>query len=72
MTTEEPHLDDILDRGCRALRRELGTAGFVQFMRHFQMDSGDYTADRHLLLTETVDEIFDLMESRAGPAGDAQ
>ena len=72
MSSEEPHLDEILDRGCRALRRELGTAGFRQFLRHFQMDSGDYTADRHLWLTESVDEIFDLMESRAKPAGDSQ
>ena len=65
MSTAETPLEEILDRGYRALLRELGAAGFIQFIQHFRNGTGDYTAERHQWLTESVDEIFDAMESKS-------
>jgi hypothetical protein len=45
MTGEEIRL-----RGLAALRRELGRAGLVRFLQHFETGSGDYTRQREKLL----------------------
>ena len=65
MSTADTPLEEILDRGYRALLRELGPAGFIQFIQHFGNGTGDYTAERHQWLTASVDEIFDAMESKS-------
>ena len=33
-------------RGLAALRRELGRAGLVRFLQHFDAGEGDYTRER--------------------------
>jgi hypothetical protein len=45
MTGEEIRL-----RGLAALRRELGRAGLVRFLQHFETGSADYTRQREKLL----------------------
>ena len=72
MTTVETPSAEIVERGYRALLRELGPAGFIQFLQHFEKGSGDYTADRHRWLTQSVDEIFDALESKTVRPGDAR
>ena len=72
MTTVETPSAEIVERGYRALLRELGPAGFIQFLQHFEKGSGDYTADRHRWLTQNVDEIFDALESKTVRPGDAR
>ena len=37
-------------RGLAALRRELGRAGLVRFLQHFETGSGNYTRQRASLL----------------------
>jgi hypothetical protein len=60
MSTQTLVADTVRARGVKALVRELGPAGMVQFMQQFRHGSGDYTKDRHKILGNlTVDQIFD-------------
>ena len=43
-------------RGLAALRRELGRAGLVRFLQHFEAGKGDYTRERTQLLAELTME----------------
>lgn len=72
MTTLATPTAELIDRGNRALLRELGPAGFIQYIQHFEKGSGDYTADRHLWLTESVDEIFNAIEPKAVATDNAE
>ncbi len=72
MTTLATPTAELIDRGNRALLRELGPAGFIQYIQHFENGSGDYTADRHRWLTESVDDIFNAIESKADPQNNAK
>lgn len=72
MTTLVTPTAELVDRGYRALLRELGPAGFIQFIQHFEKGSGDYTIDRHLWLTESVEGIFNAIEPKAVPPDDAK
>lgn len=72
MTTLQTPTAELVDRGYRALLRELGPAGFIQFIQHFRNGTGDYTAERHQWLTESVDEIFDAMKSKSKLPGVGQ
>ena len=65
MTTLEVPTAELLERGYRVLLQELGPAGFIRFIQHFRPGTGDYTAERHTWLPQTVDEIFNLMEARS-------
>lgn len=57
--TLEP--DKVRVRGMRALVKELGPAGMVQFRSGW----GDYTKDRHRLLDKlTVDDLLAGMRSK--------
>jgi len=38
--------EQIRIRGLAALRRELGRAGLVKFLQHFESGNGDYTRER--------------------------
>ena len=61
--TLEP--DKVRVRGMKALVRELGPAGMVQFMQQFRSGRGDYTKDRHRILDKfTVDELLAGMRSK--------
>lgn len=64
MTTLDMPTAELLDRGYRALLQELGPAGFIRFVQHFRSGTGDYTAERHAWLPDSVDSIFQLLESR--------
>ena len=45
-------------RGLAALRRELGRAGLVRFLKHYEAGKGDYTRERDRLLKDlTMDEL---------------
>jgi len=51
-------IPEIRKLGLKALRRELGVQGFIQFMQDFGLSYGDYTKDRNNWLKEkTVDEV---------------
>ena len=51
--------NEVRIRGVRALRRELGPAGMVQFLPQLTHGRGDYTKERNKILdTYTVDQIF--------------
>ena len=65
MTTQTLAPDEVRVRGVRALRRELGPAGMVQFMQQFTHGRGDYTKERHRILDKfTVDQIFNEINSK--------
>jgi hypothetical protein len=42
--------EQIRTRGLQALRKELGAAGLIRFLKHFDSGSGDYTRNRHAAL----------------------
>jgi hypothetical protein len=44
--------EQIRKRGLAALRRELGRAGLVRFLQHFDAGKGDYTHERPKLLAD--------------------
>jgi hypothetical protein len=53
-----PH--EVRERGMKALVRELGPAGMVEFMQQFRRGRGDYTKERHKYLDGlTIDQIVD-------------
>ena len=65
MSTQTLAPDEVRVRGVRALRRELGPAGMVQFMQQFTRGRGDYTKERHRILDKfTVDQIFNEINSK--------
>ena len=58
MSTQTLAAEKIRARGVKALTRELGPAGMVQFMQQFGSGHGDYTRERHKILDKlTVDEV---------------
>jgi hypothetical protein len=60
MSSQTLVADKVRARGVKALVRELGPAGMVQFMQQFQHGSGDYSKERHKLLGKlTVDQVVD-------------
>jgi hypothetical protein len=60
-----PTGEQIRIRGLAALRRELGRAGLVRFLQHFEAGEGDYTSQRSEVLADlTVDELRQLVARR--------
>ena len=58
MSTQTLVADKVRARGVKALVRELGPAGMVQFMQQFTGGKGDYTKERHKVLgTLSVNQI---------------
>ena len=48
----------VRSRGMKALVKELGPAGMVQFMQQLRSGHGDYTKERHKILGKpTVAEL---------------
>ena len=50
MTEQERTLEEIRERGIRALITYLGPVGMVRFLQQFETGRGDYTAEREQLL----------------------
>jgi len=40
-------LEEIRQKGVRALRKELGRAGMIRFLQQFEIGRGDYARERH-------------------------
>ena len=58
-------LATIRERGFNALTKELGATGTAQFIRHFDMGSGNYTEEREELLKDvTLDDIVASIKKR--------
>lgn len=56
-------LEQIRIAGLRALRRELGPVGMVQFLHQYETGAGDYTEDRRTWRDHwTLDEIIAELE----------
>ena len=52
-------------RGLAALRRELGRAGLVRFLQHFEAGNGDYTRQRRQILSDlTMDDLTRVIHHR--------
>jgi hypothetical protein len=50
--------EQIRVRGLAALRRELGRAGLIRFLSHYEAGAGDYTRERRQLLADlTMDQL---------------
>jgi hypothetical protein len=62
MSTQTLIPEEVRTRGMKALVKELGPAGMVQFMQQFRRGRGDYTKERHKYLDGlTVRQIVDEM-----------
>jgi len=57
-------LEDIRRKGYEVLARELGPVGMIRFLQQFETGNGDYTEERHEWLTESVDEIVEVIRAR--------
>ena len=58
-------LATIRERGFNVLTKELGASGTAQFIRQFDMGSGDYTKEREELLKDvTLDDIVASIKNR--------
>lgn len=63
-------LDQIRRKGLEALRKALGRAGMVRFLRMFSNGSGDYSKDRHAWVDSlTMDDIERWAEQKRKPEG---
>lgn len=52
-------------RGLAALKKELGRAGMVRFLQHYENGSGDYTKERTELLKDlTINDLRRRVRSR--------
>ncbi|HEY3321267.1 MAG TPA: hypothetical protein VGP72_12425 [Planctomycetota bacterium] len=68
MITREPPLNEVRERGLRALARELGPAGLIRFMQQYQTGSGDYTKQRKKLLAgDTMKSIAAKLRRKRKP-----
>ena len=55
---EELNTIELLRKGIEALTKDLGIAGAIQFLKLFDRGSGDWTIDRHKVLTDlTIEEL---------------
>jgi len=52
------NLNAIRNGGYRALVRELGAAGTIQFLRQFENGSGNYTEERRAAFDENTVDII--------------
>ena len=57
-------LEDIRRKGYEALVRELGPVGMIRFLQQFETGRGDYTQERHDWLTESLEEIVEVIRER--------
>ncbi|MDR3243336.1 MAG: hypothetical protein LBT79_01165 [Elusimicrobiota bacterium] len=58
-------LSYIRRKGFEVLKKELGTAGMVQFINQFESGQGDYTKERHKILKDiSIDDIISSIAER--------
>jgi len=58
-------LSTIRERGLKVLKKELGPAGMVYFVRQFSSGSGNYTEERRSLQKAiSIEEIADRIKKR--------
>ena len=69
MTVSRLTTNEIRSRGRRALIRELGPHGYVEFLRQYVPGRGDFTAERQALSGAlSIDEVIDRARKRS-PGG---
>ena len=57
--------NEIRVRGLRALKRDLGAAGMVQFIQDLTAGRGDYSKDRHEFVDKmTLDAIWAAIKAK--------
>lgn len=60
MTTLDLTDEQIRARGLEVLHRELGPAGMIRFLQHFEAGRGDYSVERHAWLDQcTLEELIE-------------
>jgi hypothetical protein len=65
MSTQTLVSHEVRMRGMKALVRELGPAGMVDFMQQFRGGHGDYTKERRKHLNGlTIDQIVDEIQRK--------
>jgi len=59
------NLSVIREKGLRVLKKELGPAGMVYFIRQFYSGSGNYTEERRAMQKSiSINEIADRIKKR--------
>ena len=59
------NLSVIRERGLKVLKKELGPAGMVYFIRQFYSGSGNYTEERRTLQKRfSIEEIADRIKAK--------
>jgi hypothetical protein len=57
MSQRQRTLEEIRSAGLRALDAALGPVDLIRFLQQFETGQGDYSAERHELLRESLDEL---------------
>lgn len=58
-------LEEIRQRGLKALRQELGMAGMIRFLQLFETGSGDYAKERHAWVDAmTLEQLVSLAKAK--------
>lgn len=52
MSIQTKTLHEIQTKGLEALLRELGPVGMIRFLQQYETGHGDYSKDRHRLLSK--------------------
>ena len=65
MNVAQMSLEELRQRGIRALARELGPVGMARFLQQFEMGSGDYSTDRGQWLPDDVSTIMDDIQGKS-------
>lgn len=61
-------LEEIRQKGLQALRRELGQAGMIRFLRQFETGKGDYARERREWVDGmSLEQLRQLTESKRKP-----
>lgn len=59
MNVAEMSLEEIRQRGLKALARELGPVGLVRFLQQFETGHGDYSRDRRNWLSDDLPSVLE-------------
>jgi hypothetical protein len=59
-------LNEVRREGLEALRKKLGRADMIRFLRQFETGSGDYSTSRHAWVDETSLEDIKAASKRIG------
>jgi hypothetical protein len=71
MNASDLTLEEIRERGLRALLKELGPVGMIRFLQQFETGHGDYTRDRFQWLgNPSLDDLLRQIESGRKAGGE--